>query len=233
MEQRDRLTRHLENSLARKLKRALQDEQNSLLDRLRSLKGPVTRADVLPNLEEQPDRYVEAGRPVLEEAARAGSELVAALYGLDDSAPGAPSEVVDGLAEELGRAITEPLRQRLELAIASSTDDATDLAEALGPAYREWKTQRIEAVARDQVAAAFARGAYLAFPNGSQLRWVVSASEGRCPDCEDNALAGDQPKGETWPTGQLYPPAHPGCRCAVAPARSEHPVAATTGAMAP
>ena len=34
-----------------------------------------------------------------------------------------------------------------------------------------------------------------------------------CPDCEDNSLAGAQAKGEPFPTGQLHPPAHPGCRC--------------------
>ena len=39
LERGDTVTRDLGSSLARKLKRALQDEQNSLLDRLRSLKG--------------------------------------------------------------------------------------------------------------------------------------------------------------------------------------------------
>ncbi len=69
---RDAITSRLEASLARKLKRALQDEQNSLLDRLRNLKVPATPANILPNIEEHPDRFVEAGRPLLEEAARAG-----------------------------------------------------------------------------------------------------------------------------------------------------------------
>ena len=157
LDRRDELTGRLESSLARKLKRALQDEQNSLLDRLRSLKGPVTAADVLPSIEEQPDRFVDAGRPVLEQAVQAGSELVASFYG---EAAGAHVglEGIDDLAEELGKAITEPLRQRLELAFRSSNEDPADVAEALAASYREWKTHRIEAAARDQVAAAFARG---------------------------------------------------------------------------
>jgi hypothetical protein len=96
-------------------------------------------------------------------------------------------------------------------------DDNGELADALGAAYREWKTQRIEAAAHDEVAAAFSRGSYLAFANGTPLRWVADASDAPCPDCEDNALAGEQAKAEPWPTGQLYPPAHPGCRCALAP----------------
>jgi DivIVA domain-containing protein len=217
LERRDEVAGHLESSLARKLKRALQDEQNSILDRLRNLKGSPTPANVLPNAEEQPDRFVEAGRPLLQEAARAGAQLAAALYGDEASEPGPELGHVDDLAEELGRTIAEPLHQRLELAFSSSDEDVAELAEVLGAAYREWKTQRIEAAARDQVAAAFSRGAYLAFPEGALLHWVVDPSEGPCPDCEDNELAGAQPKGEAWPTGQLYPPAHPGCRCALAP----------------
>jgi hypothetical protein len=217
LERRDEVAGHLDSSLARKLKRALQDEQNSILDRLRNLKGAPTAANVLPSAEEQPDRFVEAGRPLLQEAAKAGAQLVASLYGDQAAQPGLELGRIDDLAEELGRAIAEPLHQRLELAFSSSDEDVAELAEVLGAAYREWKTQRIEAAARDQVAAAFSRGAYLAFPEGAVLHWVVDPSEGPCPDCEDNELAGAQPKGEPWPTGQLYPPAHPGCRCALAP----------------
>jgi len=105
----------------------------------------------------------------------------------------------------LGRAIAEPLRQRLELAFQSLDEDNGEVADALGAAYREWKTQRIEAAAHDEVAAAFSRGSYLAFAKGTPLRWVADASDAPCPDCEDNALAGEQVKSEPWPTGQLYP----------------------------
>ena len=214
---RDQLATRLEGSLARKLKRALQDEQNSLLDRLRSTRGTATAASVLPPAEEQPDRFVEAGKLLLEEAARAGSQLVAELFGGKGRFEAVSPDVVEDLADELGRSITDPLRQRLEAAFDAQAGDSADLAGALGAGYREWKTQRIEAVARDHVAAALSRGAYLALPENASLVWVVSESEGPCPDCDDNALAGRQRKGEAWPTGQLYPPAHPGCRCALAP----------------
>ena len=221
------VTRDLGSSLTRKLKRALQDEQNSLLDRLRSLKGPVTPASVLPDADEHPDHFADAGRPLLQQAAQAGAQVASELCG-SDAANVAVAQHVDDLAEELGRAIAEPLRQRLELAMRSAGDDQAEVANALGAAYREWKTQRIEASAHHEVAAAFSRGAYLTFPEGGLLRWVVGSAEGPCPDCEDNALAGEQPKGEAWPTGQLYPPAHPGCRCAVAPAGGDGTGTATT-----
>jgi hypothetical protein len=79
--------------------------------------------------------------------------------------------------------------------------------------YREWKTQRLDALARAAAAAAFGRGAFAAVPAGVPLRWVVDDDGGPCPDCDDNALAGALPRGEAFPTGQLHPPAHPGCRC--------------------
>jgi hypothetical protein len=215
LEQRQEAIGHIESSLARKLKRALQDEQNSLLDRLRSLKGPAACAYVLPSPEEHPDRFVDASRPVLEEAARAGAELAWGAFGTRSRREALPE--VGDLADELGRSIVEPLRQRVEEAFSASGEDTTELADVLGAAYREWKTQRIEAVARDQVMAAYSRGFYTALPEGTMLRWVMSPAEGPCPDCEDNTLAGAQRKGEPWPTGQLYPPAHPGCRCALVP----------------
>ena len=171
------VTRDLGSSLTRKLKRALQDEQNSLLDRLRSLKGPVTPASVLPDADEHPDHFADAGRPLLQQAAQAGAQVASELCG-SDAANVAVAQHVDDLAEELGRAIAEPLRQRLELAMRSAGDDQAEVANALGAAYREWKTQRIEASAHHEVAAAFSRGAYLTFPEGGLLRWVVGSAEG-------------------------------------------------------
>src|SRR5579875_106303 len=226
--ERDEVFGRLESSLARKLKRALQDEQNDLLDKLRGAKGPVTAARILPSVEEHPDRFVEVGRPLLEEAARAGLSASTKMFGLPATTKLNPSNIED-LADELGRAVAEPLRQRLEEALRSD-GEPPEVADAIGAAYREWKTQRIEAAARDQLAAAWARGAYLALPEGTRAVWVVDPNEGPCPDCEDNALARAQPKGQPWPTGQLHPPAHPGCRCALAP---EDPPEALASASRP
>ena len=115
--------RDLGASLARKLKRALQDEQNSLLDRLRSLKGTATPANVLPDPEEHPDHFAEAGRPLLQQAAQAGAQVASDLCGDEAVRTGLDAQDVDDLAEELGRSIAEPLRQRLELAMRSAGDD--------------------------------------------------------------------------------------------------------------
>ena len=90
-----------------------------------------------------------------------------------------------------------------------------DLGDALGAVYRQWKTERVEQIARHHLMAAFNKGAYASVDEGTPLRWVF-ADAGPCPDCDDNALAGPTPKGEAYPTGQLHPPAHTGCACLLA-----------------
>ncbi len=131
---------------------------------------------------------------------------------------GAPN--VSDLAAEAATTIVESLRRRLEHAIATSLGDEHQvLVEAVGSAYREWKSERLERIAGDVLAAAFSRGTWHRVPDGGPLRWAVRDIDGPCPDCDDNALAGGLPKGEAFPTGQDYPPAHPGCRCLLVPIR--------------
>jgi DivIVA domain-containing protein len=211
----------LEVTLTRRLKRVLQDEQNDVLDRLRSLKAAPTLETLLPDEPAQTERYAVAARPMLADAAAAGAVFADETLGL----PGrdAPVEVdVADLATETGSGIVPALRRRLEQAIEAGAgeDDQAVVVESLGAAYREWKTQRIERLAGDMLSAAFSRGTWQATPDGARLRWVVEDADGPCPDCDDDALAGDLPKGELFPTGQRHPPAHSGCRCLLVPRRA-------------
>jgi len=219
LQRRDAVVSPIEANLIRRLKRGLQDDQNDLLDRLRGLRSSQkASAVVLPERSAHTARFRDAGRPFLSEAVTAGVAFVATqLPGLR------PSEHLGGVdraADDLADAVVEPLRRRLVSVLsASEGEDPVVVAEAVGAAYREWKTKRVEVVAADHVAAAFAAGAYAATPTGTSLRWLVEDTGGPCPDCDDNVLAGDQPKGEPFPTGQKHPPAHPGCRCLLVPQR--------------
>ncbi len=207
----------LESSLTRRLKRALQDEQNDLLDHLRSQRGEPTVASLLPALSDQIDHYSGIARPQLEEAAIGGVGFAAEILDQPAGEPLAGSDIGD-LAADAATTIVESLRRRLEHAItASAGDDQQVLVEAVGSAYREWKSERIERIAGDVLAAAFSRGTWHQVPMGGPLRWVVQDTGGPCPDCDDDVLAGSLPKGEPFPTGQPYPPAHPGCRCLLVP----------------
>jgi hypothetical protein len=214
LQRRDEAIGTIEASLARKLKRVLQDEQNDLLDKLRGLRTQPTAAVVLPGREAHLERFAIAGRPLLAKAAAAGAAFMASIVGRSNQAAAEETTDLDDLTANLAAAIVDPLRRRLEQAFTDTyDDDPAVLAESLGSAYREWKTQRIEQTASDHVASAFARGAFASAPDGTVLRWVVEDVDGPCPDCDDNALAGGLTKGEPFPTGQRHPPAHAGCRC--------------------
>ncbi len=207
--QRDEVLTPLVATLARRLKRALQDDQNDILDRLRA-RGSWT-AEVLPAEAEHAQRYVRAGLDQLLEAARAGATFAG---GKADEAPG-----VEDVAAELASDIVTPLRRRLEGEGPSVNEgDESALVELVGAAFREWKGARTERLAGDHAVYAFARAALAAVPVGTALRWVVDDDVAECPDCDDNALAGPVPSGEDFPTGHPHPPAHAGCRCLLAPA---------------
>ncbi len=217
LQKRESAVVDLEVTLTRRLKRALQDEQNDVLDRLRNLRGDPTAERLLPDPDAQTARYSSAARPLLAQAASAGAAFALSELDAEGSAPGGEPQI-DDLAAETGQGIVDPLRRRLEQAIARNAgDDQAVLVEALGAAYREWKTQRIERLSGDVLSAAFSRGSWQAVPEGTMLRWIVEDTDGPCPDCDDDALAGVLPKGEPFPTGQHHPPAHSGCRCLLVP----------------
>lgn len=203
-EARDAAVEPVEKALTRSLKRALADEQNEVLDALRRFRGTPTLATLLPAADEHAARFAAASADHLRSAAEAG-------------AGDAGGPATDDLAANLGAEVAVDLRARLERALDAAGGDDEMLTEAISATYREWKSSRSEAVARHHVAAAYAAGSFAA-TDADVLRWVVDVAEGRCPDCDDNALAGPTPKGNAFPTGQVHPPAHAGCRCLVLPA---------------
>ena len=71
----DELIDPIVTALARRLKRTLQDNQNELLDRLRS-EGFTWSVKLLPDETEQLDAYATAALPGLEQAAEAGVAFV-------------------------------------------------------------------------------------------------------------------------------------------------------------
>ena len=212
--ERDELIAPIVTGLSRRLKRALQDSQNDLLDQLRA-KGTSWSPDLLPDETEHVDSLTTAALPLLEEAAAAG----ATLAGGSEDRPSA--DALLGIAHELAESIVLPLRRRLTEPDGLDSAEESVVTEHVGSAYREWKGERIEGLAGDHVVAAVSLGTLAAVgTGGTQLEWLaVAAADGTpCPDCEDNGLNGAQAPGEEFPTGHAYPPAHPGCRCLLAPA---------------
>jgi hypothetical protein len=208
---RDELIDPIVTTLSRRLKRTLQDSQNELLDKLRS-NGSRWSIDLLPDETEHVDNFSTAAIPALEQSAAAGVSF-AGLRGV----AGPKSDVLLGIAHDLAQAVVGPLRRRLAGGDGLESADESVVAEHVGSAFREWKGERIERLARDHVVAAFSAGTIAAAEGGSsaQLEWVAASDSGDtpCPDCEDNGLTGSLAPGEEFPTGHRHPPAHPGCRC--------------------
>jgi cell division septum initiation protein DivIVA len=210
---RDALVTPVVTRLARALKRALQDDQNELLNAIRHASGTADLDALLPE-EIQRDRYAQAASGAL-----ADGWLVGRSWLVAEGAADADDEAVGTLATETGRLLGTELagelsgllRHRLTESLRALGDVAEGAQDAAGAAYREWKGARVEGIAGDFATRAFFGGA-VAAGEGTIVRWVVD--DGRpCPDCDDNALAGEQLAGDEWPTGQLHPPVHPGCRC--------------------
>ncbi|MCP5024674.1 MAG: hypothetical protein GY929_00155, partial [Actinomycetia bacterium] len=203
---RDTLLAEVSPGLARKLKRALADDQNQILDTLRRhTRGVLQIEAVLPDETEQRQAYARTATDVVVQVSEAGAAQVG-------GSAGSVEEVLDHLSAQ----ITEPLRARIAGIVAESSDDAEEASSRVRSLFREWRSQVIDGATTDALLGAFSLGAYDATPDGSLVRWVIV--DEACPDAHDNVLAGDLVRGERFPTGQCRGPAHPGCRCLSWPA---------------
>ncbi len=205
----------VELAVARRLKRALADEQNEVLDRLRR-KNPVLTLDALVGtLDDHAAPYQEAVRHEIDVAISAGArslrpELSDADLALQTA--GVAGVVLTAARDE----VVVPLRERLAR-LLDEAGDAAAAADGVRTLYREWKTQKLDAGARHLALAAHGQAAYAVLVPGTLVCWTVDPSQ-PCPDGEDNTLGGPTPAGEEFPTGHRSAPAYVGCRCALAPA---------------
>ena len=205
--QRNELLAPITAQLSRHVKRALGDDQNRLLDVLRS--APATAGDELLGPEEAHLAvFASAAHGHLVDAFGAGTVFAGKPEG---SVPVGAS--VDQTAAGLARTVVTMLRRRM----AEVQESEGDLGEGVGAAYREWRGERIERLVGDFAVQAFSAGTLAAALPGDKVTWVLTNPQG-CSDCDDNALAGPVTASEGFPTGHSYPPAHSGCRCLVAPA---------------
>jgi hypothetical protein len=128
-----------EKRAAQRLKRALADEQNDVLDRLRQReKRKALTVDLLLGGDLQRiARYRDALVPVLVEAG-------------DDAAR------ADTVASDAAEAIVRGTRSRIEALVAEATDgrtvDEDRVTDGVRACFREWKTQWLVRLAADSVA---------------------------------------------------------------------------------
>jgi len=204
---RDAALASASSTLARKVKRALQDEQNRLLDALRGQSQP--NVEHLGDVSHLTATLAAASVDPLRDAADAGRS-----FGLDHGAPSGPGlsdGAVMAIAQELAGHVAEPLHRRLTNVVT-----AEDPSNDVNAAFREWRGARLERSVGDAAHEAF-NAAVVGITGDGHLRWVPAGAPAPCPDCADNGLEGPLKAGSTFPTGHAAPPAHAGCRCAIVP----------------
>jgi cell division septum initiation protein DivIVA len=193
-------------ALTRKVKRALQDDQNIMLERLRDVKAMITTE--LEDEHQQRGRYGDAAIDALTGAAAAGVQFAKDEGGVSGGAVD-PAALQD-CAADLAVTIVLALRKRI---LSDGSGDGPDRANA---AYKEWRGARVERLCTDAARRAFEIGV-VAASRGRHVRFFVAPNDAPCDVCAMDAASGERPAGQNFPSGSPYPPLHAGCACAVIP----------------
>lgn len=218
LDQRDALLGDAASGLTRRIRRVVSDQENEILDLVRRNRRLKSSDDLVPSRADQLDAYRSAIRADLREVLEAGSAFLGNAGRLDEA--DVTRELDEVMASVADWAI-DPLRKKLARVVDANEDtspDRSELVDRLRATYREWRNDRIAELSGDVATLAFSRGVMAAAEPGQKLCWVVDHGGLPCPDGEDNQLAGPVTVGDEFPTGDLCPPAHPGCRCLLVPA---------------
>lgn len=223
LDRRDELLEPAEKLLGRALKRLLSDEQNEVLDRVRRHKrARVEVTDLLGDADVVED-FATKLSDAYAMAAAAGATMWAELS--DDPSASEEIDVTDVLVRDALTAQVEELlgfrRAQLREVIEAHAEagaDPTELVDRLRSAYRDLRASSVDQLAGDLATGGFAAGTAVAAGPSTMWRWVPDNGGLPCADAEDNALEGPVACGAAFPTGDVRPPAHPGCRCIVVPA---------------
>ena len=192
--------------LTRKVKRALQDDQNIMLERLRDVKAMITTE--LEDEHEQRSRYANAAIDALSDAATAGVQFAKDEAGV--SGGKVEGAALRDCAADLAVTIVLALRKRI---LTDGSGDGPDRANA---AYKEWRGARVERLCTDAARRAFEIGV-IAASQGRHVRFFVAPNDAPCDACAMDAASSERPAGQNFPSGSAFPPLHAGCACAVIP----------------
>ena len=200
-------------AMSRKLKRALADEQNEVLDILRG-KLPVKTLDAIVGPKtDHSARILEALEASLKAAALTGAKSLSKAS--DKDLQKMVASQMAAINEFVIATVVAPLRERLSRSISQAAGDNAELTSLVRLVYREWKNQHVDTQIDNIAQTSFGRGAFAALTPGAKVCWKVDPNGPACADAEDNSLAGFVNAGEAFPTGHTHAPAHAGCRCAL------------------
>lgn len=214
--ERDEAVAPVVSQIARKFKRVLADEQNNVLEHLRNKRSSLEIDAVLGTAEEQAKRY---GSAVSEDAMVAASAGAKSMKGARGTSKRVTQKAVGtAVSAAVLHGLVAMFREDARIAIGEAEGDRQVLAGLMRDVYRKWKMSGIDEHVDDAACAAYNAGAYLSLEPSTGIHWLVDAGSPCCGDCADNSLAGTVTKGQPFPTGDMHPMAHTGCRCLIGPA---------------
>ena len=191
----------------RSLRRALNDDQSEVLDRLRVGRGSVEVSE-LPKFTDQMERYLQPLRDGLAPVSLAGAKAGGRRE--------VPTGVLDNLVKQMAKYIVDKVRIPVIREVEHSTDhDREKLFEPIRSVYRDFRNTGLLDLADDALYESFAIGLYGAIPAGSEVVWLLDPRHDPDPVCEINAGRTGLIKGEAFPSGHVRPLALPNCRCLV------------------
>ena len=213
--ERDEALSGLVVTIARKLKRVLADEQNSVLEHLRGKRSSLEMDAILGTVEEHAVRY--AGSIAEDTMAAAGSGAKSVKTAGGSSRRVTQKAIASHVKDSVAVGLVAGFREDTRIAIGEAEGDREILASLMRDVYRKWKTDLIDQHVDDLACTSYSKGGFLALEPQTRVSWMVDPEAACCSECEDNSLAGAVTKGEEFPTGHAMPPAHAGCRCLVCP----------------
>ena len=191
----------------RSLRRALNDDQSEILDRLRAGRGSIEVTE-MPRFADQMERYVEPLRQGLAPVALAGAKS----GGRRQISTGVLDNLVVQLAKYIVDRVRIPVIRQLEHV---ADNDREKLFEPIRTVYRDFRNASLLDLADDALYESFAIGLYGAIPADEPVVWLLDPRHDPDPVCEINAGKSGSLKGEPFPSGHVRPLALPNCRCLV------------------
>lgn len=119
-------------------------------------------------------------------------------------------------------AITDSTREELRDLIVKAFEQGTgqaDLEKEIMDSFL-FSPERAEIIARTEVAQAHIQGTIQGWKVSNLVagyEWVLGSEHDVPDECDDNADAGMVAIGKQFPSGEMGPPAHPFCICALSP----------------
>jgi len=205
------------DAMVRIAKRVLADDENAIITHVGGKRTSLSPDAVLHDLEQQSRRYVDALREELTSIAVEAARTIQSARRAD-LRTSALDGVVEGVAHIIVSDLLRQLHDRVQASLESHVDDRDAIIGEVRSTFKQARSETLTKVVTDVAHFAYARGVFTACDTAGKVCWVVDANGPACADAEDNALAGAIRHGEAFPTGQLHPLAHDGCRCLVIPA---------------